>query len=126
VQKKRPRLSGTLRRAQFGSFASQPAYGSHLVLRGETHLGRHHLLSVQTGRLATYRWSFRALDLGWRKCLPGGCIADALLNDDVLRRWKIQTRAGRIAWTDATGGALAIGLSFRGLAQALDALNKEP
>jgi invasion protein IalB len=66
------------------------------------------------------------LDLGWRKCLPGGCIADALLNDDVLRRWKIQTSAGRIAWTDATGGALAIGLSFRGLAQALDALNKEP
>ena len=66
------------------------------------------------------------LDLGWRKCLPGGCIADALLNDDVLRRWKIQTSAGRIAWTDGTGGALAIGLSFRGLAQALDALNKEP
>jgi invasion protein IalB len=66
------------------------------------------------------------LDLGWRKCLPGGCIADALLNDDVLRRWKIQTSAGRIAWTDGTGGALAIGLSFRGLGQALDALNKEP
>jgi invasion protein IalB len=66
------------------------------------------------------------LDLGWRKCLPGGCIADALLNDDVLHRWKTQTSAERIAWTDAAGGALAIGLSFRGLAQALDALNKEP
>jgi invasion protein IalB len=66
------------------------------------------------------------LDLGWRKCLPGGCIADTLLNDDVLRRWKTQTSAGRIAWTDAAGGVLAIGLSFRGLAQALDALNKEP
>jgi invasion protein IalB len=66
------------------------------------------------------------LDLGWRKCLPGGCIADALLNDDVLRRWKTQTSAGRIAWTDAAGGALAIGLSSRGLAQALDALGKEP
>jgi invasion protein IalB len=66
------------------------------------------------------------LNFGWRKCLPGGCIADALLNDDVLRRWKTQTSAGRIAWTDAAGGVLAIGLSFRGLAQALDALNKEP
>jgi invasion protein IalB len=66
------------------------------------------------------------LDLGWRKCLPGGCIADALLKDDVVRRWKTQTSAGRIAWTDAAGHDLAIGLSFRGLAQALDALNKEP
>jgi len=66
------------------------------------------------------------LDLGWRKCLPGGCIADAVLKDEVLRRWKIQTTAERIAWTDATGRDLAVGLSFRGLAQALDALNKEP
>ena len=66
------------------------------------------------------------LDMGWRKCLPGGCIADTLLNDDVLHRWKTQTSAERIAWTDAAGGTLAIGSSFRGLAQALDALNKEP
>jgi invasion protein IalB len=66
------------------------------------------------------------LELGWRKCLPGGCIADTLLNDDVLRRWKTQTSVERIAWTDAAGGALAIGSSFRGLAQALDALSKEP
>ena len=65
------------------------------------------------------------LDLGWRKCLPGGCIADALLKDDVLRRWKTQTSAGRITWTDAAGHDLAIGLSFRGLTQALDALGKE-
>jgi invasion protein IalB len=66
------------------------------------------------------------LDFGWRKCLPGGCIADALLKDDVLRRWKIQTSAGRITWTDAAGRDLAIELSFRGLTQALDALSKEP
>src|ERR1700694_1830836 len=36
------------------------------------------------------------LDLGWRKCLPGGCIADAHLKDDVLRRWKTQTSAEHI------------------------------
>jgi invasion protein IalB len=66
------------------------------------------------------------LDLGWRKCLPGGCIADALLKDDVLRRWKTQTSAGRINWTDAAGRDLTIELSFRGLNQALDALSKEP
>jgi invasion protein IalB len=66
-----------------------------------------------------------SLDLGWRKCLPGGCIADALVKDDVMRRWNIQN-SGRIKWTDAAGHDLAIGLSFRGLAQALDALTKEP
>jgi len=32
---------------------------------------------------------------------------------------------GRITWTDAAGHDLAIGLSFRGLSQALDALSKE-
>jgi invasion protein IalB len=66
------------------------------------------------------------LDLGWRKCLPGGCIADVPLKDDVLRRWKTHAGAGRITWTDAAGRDLAVGLSFRGLTQALDALSKEP
>jgi invasion protein IalB len=33
------------------------------------------------------------LDLGWRKCLLGGCIADAVLKDDVLRRSKVQVSA---------------------------------
>jgi invasion protein IalB len=66
------------------------------------------------------------LDLGWRKCLPGGCIADAVLKEDMLRRWKTQTSAGHIAWTDAAGRDLTIDLSFRGLTQALDALNREP
>jgi invasion protein IalB len=65
------------------------------------------------------------IDIGWRKCLPGGCIADAPLKDDMLRRWKTQTSVGRITWTDASGRDLAIGLSFRGLTQALDALSKE-
>jgi len=65
------------------------------------------------------------LDLAWRKCLPGGCIADALMTDDVLRRWKTQAGAGRITWTDAAGRDFTIGLSFRGLAQALDALSRE-
>jgi invasion protein IalB len=66
------------------------------------------------------------LDIGWRKCLPGGCIADAVLKEDMLRRWKAQTSTGHIAWTDAAGRDLTIDLSFRGLTQALDALSREP
>jgi invasion protein IalB len=67
-----------------------------------------------------------SLDLGWRKCLPGGCIADAVLKEDMLRRWKTQTSTEHITWTDAAGRDLTIELSFRGLTQALDALSREP
>jgi invasion protein IalB len=66
------------------------------------------------------------LDFSWRKCFSGGCIADALLKDDMLRSWKSPTNSAHITWTDAAGRDLAIGLSFHGLTQALDALSKEP
>ena len=64
------------------------------------------------------------LDLGWRKCLPGGCIADAQLKEDLLVRWKTPMSIGHITWTDAAGRDLKIEPSFRGLSQALDALDK--
>jgi invasion protein IalB len=66
------------------------------------------------------------LDLGWRKCLPGGCFADAPLKDDVLQRWKALSSNGRLAWKDAAGRNFTIGVSPNGLAQALDAFSKEP
>jgi invasion protein IalB len=66
------------------------------------------------------------LDLGWRKCLPGGCFADVALKDDVLQRWKAQSGNGRLTWKDAAGRDFAIGVSSNGLTQALDAFSKEP
>jgi invasion protein IalB len=65
------------------------------------------------------------LDLGWRKCLPLGCFADAPMKNEVLRHWRSQAGTERITWTDAAGKDLALGLSFRGLSQALVALDKE-
>jgi invasion protein IalB len=64
------------------------------------------------------------VNLGWRKCLPGGCIADVLLKEDMLQRLKAPTSAGHITWTDAAGRDLQIVPSFRGLSQALDALDR--
>ena len=66
------------------------------------------------------------IDLGWQKCLPGGCFADVALKDDVLTRWKTetQTSSGRLTWKDAGGRDFVIGVSSNGLAQALDALAK--
>jgi hypothetical protein len=48
-----------------------------------------------------------------------------LLKDDVLRRWKLLTRAGHITLTDGAGRDLAIGLTFSRLSPALDALSEE-
>ncbi len=64
------------------------------------------------------------LNFVWLKCLPGGCYANALLTDEVLRRWRDETDARRIIWTDAAGRESAVGLSFRGLSPALDALSR--
>ncbi len=63
-----------------------------------------------------------AADLQWRRCLPGGCFADAVANDDSLKAWRAATDAGRLAFKDAAGRDVALPISFRGLAQALDAL----
>jgi invasion protein IalB len=64
------------------------------------------------------------LNFVWLKCLPGGCYANALLKDDVVRRWKDETDARRIIWTDGVGRESAVGLSFSGLGPALDALTR--
>jgi len=65
------------------------------------------------------------LSLEWRRCLPGGCFADSPVKDDLLARWRGQTDAGQLTFKDAAGRDQSLPLSFRGLAQALDALAKE-
>jgi invasion protein IalB len=65
------------------------------------------------------------LSLEWRRCLPGGCFADTPIKDDLLARWRSQTDAGQLTFKDAAGHDQNLPLSFRGLAQALDALAKE-
>jgi invasion protein IalB len=66
----------------------------------------------------------RAIDLSWRRCLPGGCFADAEMKDDMLQHWRAQTSQGQVRFKDSAGRDVALPFSFRGLAQALDALAK--
>jgi invasion protein IalB len=66
------------------------------------------------------------LELSWKRCLPNGCFADASPKDDVFRGWRAARTTGRIETKDAFGRNVVVTLSFRGLSQALDALNKEP
>jgi invasion protein IalB len=65
-----------------------------------------------------------ALELSWRRCLPNGCYADAIPKEEVFRGWRAAKTNGRIETKDAFGRDVAVTISFRGLAQAIDALSK--
>lgn len=64
-------------------------------------------------------------ELIWRRCMPGGCLANLQLPAEVLTRWRGQIGNGRLEFADALGRKIEIPFSFRGLAQALDALPKQ-
>lgn len=64
----------------------------------------------------------RGADLQWRRCLPGGCFADAIAADDSVRAWRVAGEPGWLTFKDAGGREVTLPVSFRGLAQALDAL----
>lgn len=65
------------------------------------------------------------LELVWRRCLAGGCLADGAVKEDILKRWREAEAPGRLLFKDAGGREVAFPLSFRGLGPALDALGKE-
>lgn len=65
------------------------------------------------------------MDLTWRRCLPGGCLADGAVSEDALRRVRGWTEPARVTFTDGTGRIVALPFSPRGLTQALDALAKD-
>jgi invasion protein IalB len=64
------------------------------------------------------------LELAWRKCVPGGCFAEAELKEDVIKRFRAQTGNGKMQFKDAGGHDVPLPFSFRGLPQALDGLAK--
>lgn len=65
------------------------------------------------------------MDLTWRRCLPGGCLADGAVSEDALRRVRGWTEPARVTFADGTGRIVALPFSPRGLTQALDALAKD-
>ena len=73
-------------------------------------------------RLAIDDKDMQPAELIWRRCQPGGCVADLEIKEELLKRWRAQFGGGVVKIVDATGREIAIPFSFRGLAQALDAL----
>jgi invasion protein IalB len=59
------------------------------------------------------------------RCVPSGCFSEFDLRDDVLKRFRAASGAGKLSFPDAGGHDVAVPLSFKGFAQAYDALAKE-
>ena len=66
-----------------------------------------------------------AATLSWTRCLPGGCFASTVPNEEMLQRWRAAEKPGRISFQNGAGQEIAMIISLRGLAQAIDALAKE-
>lgn len=75
-------------------------------------------------RIATDDKDPHPVDLGWARCFPNACYASAQLKDDILKSWPTKTQAGRVLYLNGAGQVTAIPISFRGLGQATEALNK--
>jgi invasion protein IalB len=75
-------------------------------------------------RLAVDAKDAQPSDLAWRRCVPGGCVADNEVKEDIVRRWRQQTASGQLRFKEGDGRDVVMPFSFRGLAQALDALPK--
>jgi invasion protein IalB len=60
------------------------------------------------------------------RCIPGGCFADFEIKDDVIKKFRAAgAKPGKVTFKAANGQDVNIPLSFKGFAQAFDALNKD-
>ncbi len=65
------------------------------------------------------------LELTWMRCLPTGCFANAVTENDVLQKLRAQTTAGRLVYQDGAGRDIVLPVSVQGLSEALDAYARE-
>ena len=65
------------------------------------------------------------MGMTWRRCLPGGCIADGEIGAEALPRIQAWTQPGRITFADGAGRPVAMPFAPQGLTQALEALAAE-
>lgn len=59
------------------------------------------------------------------RCLPAGCFADIEIGEDALKKFRTASGVGKLSFADAGGHDVAVPVSFKGFAQAFDALGRE-
>lgn len=63
------------------------------------------------------------VDLAWKACFPGGCVANAPLDKTSLAALLAEAQ-GQLRFNDAAGSTVAIPVSWKGIKQAVNALEK--
>jgi invasion protein IalB len=58
-------------------------------------------------------------------CNPNGCFAEFELKEDILKKLRDATGAGKLSFADAGGHDVTVPISFNGFAPAFDALGKK-
>jgi invasion protein IalB len=61
----------------------------------------------------------------FRRCVPAGCFGELELKDDLQKKFRAASEPGKITFNDASDHEVTIPLSFKGFAQAYDALLKQ-
>jgi invasion protein IalB len=65
-----------------------------------------------------------ATEVGWKRRLPGRCVAEAEAPLEVVHSCRTKTAPGHIRYAVASGQAPTLAFSFRGLGVALENLAK--
>lgn len=101
------------------AFSKAPDGATHLTL-----LAPVNILARQQPMVGTDA-ADPGIEVPWLTCQPQGCVADLLVAEADLERFRTATGQGRLVFSDSVGNAITISFSFRGLTQALDALAAE-
>ena len=67
----------------------------------------------------------RGLTIPFTRCVPAGCLAETPLKEEEMRRFRAETRPGKLVYKNAADQPITIPLSFKGFGQAYDALVKQ-
>lgn len=67
----------------------------------------------------------RGLTIPFTRCVPAGCLAEAALKEEEIRRFRAETQPGKMLYKNAGEQPVTIPLSFKGFGQAFDALIKQ-
>jgi invasion protein IalB len=65
------------------------------------------------------------IELAWRRCTPGGCVADAALSEAQIQRLRGKGDRIRVSFRDSTNREIVLIVSMKGFAQSHDAFLKE-
>jgi invasion protein IalB len=58
----------------------------------------------------------------YKRCLPAACFADVELKDDLIKKIRDASDQGTLEFDDSNARPVKVPVSFKGLAQAFDAM----